>query len=66
MDRKTVEKLELNKILRSVASYAVLPETRAALEKTMPETQMREAQYLLDLTGEADLLLYRYRLKWHH
>lgn len=60
MDRKTVEKLELNKILRSVASYAVLPETRAALEKTMPETQMREAQYLLDLTGEADLLLYRY------
>ena len=60
MDDKTVVKLELNKILRAAASYAALPETRAALEKTLPETQMREALYFLDLTSEADLLLYRY------
>ncbi len=60
MDDKTVVKLELNKILRAAAAYAALPETRAALEKTLPETQMREALYFLDLTSEADLLLYRY------
>lgn len=60
MDRKTIEKLELNKILRSVASYAALPGTGRALQNAVPETEIREAKYLLDLTSEADLLLYRY------
>lgn len=60
MDKKTVEKLELNKILASAASYAVLDLTKERLASAMPQTEMAEAKYFLDLTGEADLLLYRY------
>lgn len=60
MDEKTIVKLELNKIMKSVAAYAVLPETRRALDLERPQTERKEAEYLLDLTAEADLLLYRY------
>ncbi len=60
MDRKTIEKLELNKILKAVASFAVLPQTKAALESAMPESEIGEAKYFLDLTSEADLLLFRF------
>ncbi len=60
MDRKMTEKLELNKILKAVASFASLTEAKRALQEAEPQTQMREASYLLDLTSEADLLLYRY------
>ena len=60
IDKKTVEKLELNKILASAASYAVLDLTKERLASAMPQTEMAEAKYFLDLTGEADLLLYRY------
>lgn len=60
MDRKTIEKLELNKILKTVASFAVLPQTKAALESAMPESEIGEAKYFLDLTSEADLLLFRF------
>ena len=60
MDRKTIEKLELNKILKAVASFAVLPQTKAALENAMPESEIGEAKYFLDLTSEADLLLFRF------
>ena len=60
MDRKTIEKLELNKILKAVASFAVLPQTKAALENAMPESEIGEAEYFLDLTSEADLLLFRF------
>lgn len=60
MDRKTIEKLELNKILKAVASFAVLPQTKAALESAVPESEIGEAKYFLDLTSEADLLLFRF------
>ena len=60
MDEKTIVKLELNKIMKSVAAYAVLPESRRALDLERPQTERKEAEYLLDLTAEADLLLYRY------
>lgn len=60
MDRKTIEKLELNKILKAVASFAVLPQTKAALENAVPESEIGEAKYFLDLTSEADLLLFRF------
>ena len=60
MDRKTIEKLELNKILKAVASFAVLPQTKAVLESAMPESEIGEAKYFLDLTSEADLLLFRF------
>ena len=60
MDEKTIVKLELNKIMKSVAAYAVLPETRRALDLERPQTERKEAEYQLNLTAEADLLLYRY------
>ena len=60
MDVRAIEKLELNKILNGVASYATLPETRALISATMPQTEEKEAKYFLDLTAEADLLLYRF------
>ena len=60
MDRKTIEKLELNKILKAVASFAVLPQTKAVLENAVPESEIGEAKYFLDLTSEADLLLFRF------
>ena len=60
MDVRAIEKLELNKILNGVASYATLPETRALISATLPQTEEKEAKYFLDLTAEADLLLYRF------
>lgn len=60
MDQRTIEKLELNKILKAAASFAVLPETKERLVGTFPETELKEARYFLDLTSEADLLLFRY------
>ena len=60
MDGSICEKLELNKILKAVASFAVLPQTKAALESAMPESEIGEAKYFLDLTSEADLLLFRF------
>lgn len=60
MDQRTIEKLELNKILKAAASFAVLPETKERLAGTFPETELKEARYFLDLTSEADLLLFRY------
>lgn len=60
MDQRTIEKLELNKILKAAASFAVLPETKERLAGTLPETELKEARYFLDLTSEADLLLFRY------
>lgn len=60
MGQRTIEKLELNKILKAAASFAVLPETKERLAGTFPETELKEARYFLDLTSEADLLLFRY------
>ena len=60
MDQRTIEKLELNKILKAAVSFAVLPETKERLAGTFPETELKEARYFLDLTSEADLLLFRY------
>ncbi len=59
MDRKTIEKLELNKILASAASFAVLPQTKRMLLEEEPQTDMAETKRLLDLTAEADDALFR-------
>ena len=59
MDRKTIEKLELNKILASAASFAVLPQTKRMLLAEEPQTDMAETKRLLDLTAEADDALFR-------
>ena len=45
MDEKTIVKLELNKIMKSVAAYAVLPETRRGLELERPQTERKKSDY---------------------
>ena len=60
MNERILEKLELNKILKSVSSFAVLQKTKSEMLSIRPQTEEGEAEYLLNLTAEADLLLYRY------
>ena len=60
MNEKITEILELNKILRSVATFAVLQKTKEDILGLRPQTEVKEAEYLLNLTAEADTLLYRY------
>ena len=57
---KILEKLELNKILTSVASFAVLEQTKRKLLAEIPQVETSEAEKLLDLTAEADAALFRY------
>lgn len=59
MDTKTFERLELNKILAGVASYAVLPQTKEEILSELPATRGGEANRKLDLTAEADAALFR-------
>lgn len=58
MDKKAIEKLELNKILSSIALYAVLPYTRRALAVEEPCTDLSQVKKLLGLTSEADKALF--------
>ena len=57
---KILEKLELNKILTSAASFAVLEQTKRKLLAEIPQVETSEAEKLLDLTAEADAALFRY------
>ncbi len=58
MDKKAIEKLELNKILTSIALYAVLPYTKRALVEEEPCKDLSQVKKLLDLTSEADGALF--------
>ena len=58
MDKKTIEKLELNKILAAIALFAVLPQTKRGLVEEEPCTELSQAKKLLDLTSEADDALF--------
>ena len=60
MDAKVLEKLELNKILAGVASFAVLGYTKEAVLTEIPSTDTAEAEKLLSLTAEADAALFRF------
>ena len=62
MNAKSLEKLELNKILESCASFAVLDEAKKALASLLPVGDLSEARYRLATTLESDKLLYRYGL----
>lgn len=57
-DEKTIEKLELNKILTEAASFAVLEESRRMLAQTRPTSELAEAERMLSLTAEADAALF--------
>ena len=57
-DEKTIEKLELNKILAETASFAVLEESKRMLAETRPTSELAEAERMLSLTAEADAALF--------
>lgn len=60
MDKRSLEKLELNKILASVAEYAALEKGKALISACEPSTELSEVRRRLDITGECDKLLYIY------
>lgn len=60
MDTKSIEKLELNKILISVANYAVLESGKRLVLDCKPSTELEEVRRRLTLTRECDKLLYSY------
>lgn len=60
MDKKNTDKLELNKILSLVASYAVLDGAKKVIEDCVPLNDISEVRRALKLTEEASALLFRY------
>lgn len=60
MDNNSIEKLELNKILASVADYATLNGGKSKVLSSRPSTDLEEVRQLLDATEECDKLLYTY------
>lgn len=60
MARQTYNGLELNKILQSCASFAVLNSAKEELCNTQPSGDLQEVRRRLALTAEGDLLLYKY------
>ena len=61
MNRKAIEKTELNKILSLVAEYAVLDGSRERLKSLSPETDLSAAKKSLELTEECVKLLFTFR-----
>lgn len=58
MDSKSIEKLELNKILSAVAEYAALESGKALIKSCKPSTDLQEVRRRLSLTRECDKLLF--------
>ena len=60
MQLKSIERLELDKILCSVSEYAVLDGGKSAIKHRVPSSDLTEVRALLSCTAECDTLLYRY------
>ncbi len=60
MNAKSLEKLELNKILAACAEYCTLERSRRAMAALEPSTDLAEVRARLSACAEADKLLYRY------
>ena len=60
MDFKSLERLELDKILSAVSNFAVLDEGKRKIKESTPSTNLDEVRFRLAATGECDKLLYRY------
>ena len=60
MDLKSIEKLELNKILAAAATYAVSEGGKKLITQCKPSTDLEEVRRRLTLTRECDKLLYVY------
>ncbi|MBR2870695.1 MAG: endonuclease MutS2 [Clostridia bacterium] len=62
ISQKTIKAIEFDKIMQSVASYAVLERTKSILENFSPLTCYEEVCELLSKTEEAYKLLYNYSI----
>lgn len=62
MDKKSLERLELDKILVAVSSFAVLDGAKELLSNCMPSADLEEVKFRLACTEECDKLLYRHGL----
>ena len=60
MDFKSLERLELDKILSAVSNFSVLDDGRRKIRQSTPSTDLNEVRFRLAATGECDKLLYRY------
>ena len=60
MEEIVIKKLELNKVLASVASSAALEQTKRQIASLQPCDTLAEAEALQRLTAEADAALFRY------
>lgn len=60
MDEKSLQRLELNKILSACAEFACLDETKELLAQTRPSIDMDEVRERIDITAECDALLFRH------
>lgn len=60
MGNKSLEKLELNKILASAAAFAALEKGKSLILSCKPSTDLSEVRRRLDITEECDKLLYIY------
>ncbi|MGN0814245.1 MAG: endonuclease MutS2 [Candidatus Coproplasma sp.] len=60
MDEKSLQRLELNKILSACAEYACLDGAKEILTSFTPTGNLEDARELLARTAECDKLLYRY------
>ncbi len=60
MNKRAIEKTELNKILSLVAEYAVLEGSKARMISTQPSNQISEAKNRLKQTEEGMKLLFSY------
>lgn len=60
MDEKSLQRLELNKILSACAEFACLEGAKNKLLSFTPTSNLEEVRELLARTAECDKLLYRY------
>ena len=60
ISEKTIKSLEFDKILTDVASFAVLESTKKDILASVPKTEKRDVEILLDETEEA------YKLSYEH
>ncbi len=60
MDLKSLERLELDKILSAVGGYAVLDGAKTRIKNCLPTADLTKARNRLDCTEECDKLLFRY------
>ena len=62
MKVEVLQKLEFNKIMQTVATFAILDASRVALLQTLPSTDLQTANTLLHFTTECQQALFEFGL----